>query len=457
MASRPAPAKPWERAGVAPQAAASALHASSTNTTVTPSSAAGAFSSGAANTGTSSGSAEAPSLPDRPATMATGSTYGPNTYGNPSRYGTAAGYGTNAAPYGSSYSRLGSYGSSYGSSYGMGSYGSYGMGSMGSMGGMGMGGYGLGMGGYGMGGYGMGGYGMGAPGMMGSDGASLTQRMESGTAATFQVIQSIVGAFGGFAQMLESTFMATHSSFFAMIGVAEQFGHIRFPCDHCSNYLGQVLSIFALIRWVRSFVDRLLGRAARPEGLNAEGFRAFEATTGGVNGTATAGPSTPKFSKKPLIVFLLTVVGLPWLMAKVVRMITARQEEEVRLRALNPRALPPLLDQYGRPLPDQPLAPGGPLDPSSLTFVRATFPYNALNGEELSFGENDIIAVLTPEAERATAGWWQGRLRDGTIGFFPSNYVTSLPLKGQNSVDAKTRAIESGDDRPGAPSAATGS
>jgi len=32
--------------------------------------------------------------------------------------------------------------------------------------------------------------------------------------ATFQIIESIVGAFSGFAQMLESTFMATHSSFF---------------------------------------------------------------------------------------------------------------------------------------------------------------------------------------------------------------------------------------------------
>ena len=35
--------------------------------------------------------------------------------------------------------------------------------------------------------------------------------------ATFQIIESIVGAFGGFAQMLESTFMATHSSFFGML------------------------------------------------------------------------------------------------------------------------------------------------------------------------------------------------------------------------------------------------
>lgn len=60
---------------------------------------------------------------------------------------------------------------------------------------------------------------VGVPG--GMDGMSLSQRMETGTAATFQVIQSIVGAFGGFAQMLEATFMAvrpTLSSLFLRSG-----------------------------------------------------------------------------------------------------------------------------------------------------------------------------------------------------------------------------------------------
>jgi len=68
---------------------------------------------------------------------------------------------------------------------------------------MGMGGMGMGYGGYGSG--------LGADP---NDPNSLMRGMESSTAATFHMIESIVGAFGGFAQMLESTFMATHSSFF---------------------------------------------------------------------------------------------------------------------------------------------------------------------------------------------------------------------------------------------------
>ena len=77
------------------------------------------------------------------------------------------------------------------------------------------------MGGYGSmyGGMGGGMYGnmMGQPGMVGADPNdpnSLTNTFSQSTQATFQMIESLVGAFGGIAQMLESTYMATHSSFF---------------------------------------------------------------------------------------------------------------------------------------------------------------------------------------------------------------------------------------------------
>ena len=70
---------------------------------------------------------------------------------------------------------------------------------------------------YGGGGYGMNGmngmgYGMGMPGQPGDQ--SLTQTWNQSTAATFQLMESIVRAFGGFAQMLESAYMTTQSSFF---------------------------------------------------------------------------------------------------------------------------------------------------------------------------------------------------------------------------------------------------
>lgn len=84
------------------------------------------------------------------------------------------------------------------------------------------GGYGYGGGMYGNNMYG-GGFGYG-PGMdpNNPNNQSLTQTWNQSTAATFQIMESIVGAFGGFAQMLESAYMTTHSSFFGKSHVKSQ-------------------------------------------------------------------------------------------------------------------------------------------------------------------------------------------------------------------------------------------
>lgn len=103
--------------------------------------------------------------------------------------------GAYSSPYSSPYSRFGMGG------YGGGMYGGYGGYGGGMYGGMGGGMYG-----------GMGG-GMGMPG----DPNSLTNSFNNSTQATFQMLEGIVTAFGGFAQMLESTYMATHSSFFGKL------------------------------------------------------------------------------------------------------------------------------------------------------------------------------------------------------------------------------------------------
>ncbi|GAA5972284.1 hypothetical protein JCM21900_002572 [Sporobolomyces salmonicolor] len=432
----PSPPKPWERAS-APSAASSVLSSASPSSL---SSQSPATSSPATST------SAAPALPERPAAMSNPTaTMGYGAAGSSSVYPTATTSPYSSAyssPYSSPYNRFGAgagagYGS-YGSSFGAGGYGGYGSygglgGGYGSMGGYGgMGGYGMGMGGMGMGMGGMGG--MYPPGMGSPEELSLSQRMEAGTAATFQMLQAIVGAFGGFAQMLESTFMATHSSFFAMIGVAEQFGHLR-------NYLGQVLSVFALIRWVQGLLYRLAGRTPPGEGISADGFRAFEATGGapaGANGT----PAKAKLAKRPLVVFLLTVIGLPWLMNRLVRLITARQEAEAaRLAASGQGGFSPQpqFDQFGRPLPPsaQQATPSVPLDPSQLLFLRALHAYTpppSSADKELAFAPNDIIAIVTPKEERERnggQGWWMGRTRDGRTGWVPSSYLGEVPGLGK--------------------------
>lgn len=310
-----------------------------------------------------------------------------------------------------SYGGLGSYGG-MGSYGGLGSYGGYGgMGSYGGLGSYGGGMYGGGMyGGYG----GMGGMGMGmGGGMMGPNGVpigpdgqplppSLTQTLESTTATTFQLLHSIVGTFTGVAQMLESTFMATHSSFFAMVGVIDQFGQLR-------NALGSVLGLFGLLRWMKEIVT---GKRAGG-GINANQFQDF------VNGKPVLPPgqAPPRASKKPLIMFLLAIFGIPYAMTKLIKILGERQQQQ----------------QGQMVLPGQPLPP---LDPSQLTFARAKYPFTPSNPTELPLKEDEIVAI-TGKLDPTTGvevdprldvegEWWKGRTRDGREGWFPRKWVEVL-------------------------------
>lgn len=151
-------------------------------------------SSDSPSAATSANGPTAPTLPAMPASLTSTVNQNAAAY---SRLGATI--PATGSPYG------GAYGSTY-SPYRYGGYGGYGGG------GMYGGGYGGGMyGGAGM--YSGGGmYGLGTRDP--NDPNSLTNRFNTNTQATFQMLEGIVGAFGGFAQMLESTYMATHSSFF---------------------------------------------------------------------------------------------------------------------------------------------------------------------------------------------------------------------------------------------------
>lgn len=193
--SAPSPPKPWETSGGATSASVgeslemqSAPIASNTTSGLT----------GSSSTTTPAASTTAgapPPLPSVPDSLGTVANRNASTYSNMNRgYGASpySSYGGGYNSYSSPYSSFGGMGSMYGGGYG-GMYGG-----MGGMSGMGMGGM-----------YG----GMGMPGDPNNP-QSLTQSFSQSTQATFQLIENIVGAFGGFAQMLQSTYMATHSSFF---------------------------------------------------------------------------------------------------------------------------------------------------------------------------------------------------------------------------------------------------
>ncbi|KAI8917716.1 Peroxin 13, N-terminal region-domain-containing protein [Powellomyces hirtus] len=406
----PSPPKPWERAG-------GGGTASPGGTTPTPM---GVTPSAGSTTTTSSSSTGPAAPPSRPETAAPSMAVNPAV--NRTGFGTTgfvgssynSGYGSTgygAGSYGGSYGMGGTYGSNSMSSpysrYGGTGYGGYGS-SYGSSYGGGYGGYGsrLGNSGYGAGGYGNrfgGGPYVGGPG----EGMPLSAQMEQSTMATFNTLDSVVQAFAGFSQMLESTFMATHSSFMAMVGVAEQFGNLR-------QYFGQLFSMVSMYHAAKRIACKLTGRPAPVDmaGLNADGFKSFE--------------ENKKRSKKPLWVFLFFTIGIPWLISKLYQRL-----QRQRLEAANAAGglLGPGNPAAGLTGPD-----GLPLHPNQirdLEFCRALFDFTAETPTELSFKKGDIVAILSKldPATGQPGPWWRGRLQSGQMGMFPANYVELIQKK----------------------------
>eukprot|EP01132_Coremiostelium_polycephalum_P001010 gene1010-1280_t len=71
-----------------------------------------------------------------------------------------------------------------------------------------------------------------------------------------------------------------------------------------------------------------------------------------------------------------------------------------------------------KPQPTPPAAKPKPAAPAQPQFI-ALYDYDAMQPDELTFKENDVITLV----KKVDADWWQGELR-GKVGMFPSNYVS---------------------------------
>ena len=192
---------------------------------------------------------------------------------------------------------------------GIGSYGSYGS--------YGLGSYGMNRYGYGSG-YGSGYYGAAAYNGQESEFARIA---EDSSRQAFQSIESLVQAFASVSMMLESTYFAVHSSFRAVIGVADHFSRLR-------THLTQVLSTLALIRTFKWIIRRLLYfvglRSELPR--NEEAWSEANSTLNSGNslgsllnqdGTFNSNRSEDDISRQwsswPILIFFSVVLGTPWL------------------------------------------------------------------------------------------------------------------------------------------------
>lgn len=199
-----------------------------------------------------------------------------------------------------------------------------------------------------------------------------------------------------------------------MVSVAEQFGALR-------NTLGSVFGVFTILRWLRTLMAKITGRPppADATALTPSAFAAFT----GKQTLPDGSPAPAKPSKKPFIIFLIAVCGLPYLMGKLIRALASSQEEEAKRQqqlAVGPNG--------------EPAAQNAALDPSKLDFCRVLYDYTpeAQNtaGVDLAVSKGDLVAVLSKSDPMGNPSeWWRCRARDGSVGYLPSPYLEAIQRK----------------------------
>lgn len=197
-----------------------------------------------------------------------------------------------------------------------------------------------------------------------------------------------------------------------MISVAEQFSNLR-------NTLGSILGIFTLLRWFRTLLAKVTGRPppADATSLTPSAFAAFQGLTAPPSVDSSNAPPTP--SKKPFVIFLLAVFGLPYLMSRLIRSLASQQESQQQAAI------------EGIPSSDPSLAQ--PIDPSKLVFCRVLYDYtppnpSAVEGIDLPVKKGDIVAILSKlDPERGEESeWWKCRNRAGGVGYLPGVYLEEI-------------------------------
>ena len=237
-----------------------------------------------------------------------------------------------------------------------------------------------------------------------------------------------------------------------MVSVAEQFANLK-------TTLGSLLGIFTLLRYLKTLFAKLTGRPppADATSLTPLSFQHFLSPgSASANQTITTmGPNgqpvqIPKPSRKPLMVFLLAIFGIPYLVGKLIKALSSHQQ-----RQLQDPSVYPVLGPDGLPLPNQPSLPRKPIDPTQLTFCRALYDYNPPGSnrqpagaeKDLPLVKGDPVAVLSKvdPVTSQPSEWWKCRSRKGDIGWVPGSYLEEV--KRRPAIEAKAKRVEGGHSR----------
>lgn len=232
-----------------------------------------------------------------------------------------------------------------------------------------------------------------------------------------------------------------------MVSVAEQFSNLR-------TTLGSILGIFALARYLRTLFAKLTGRPPPVDAtsLTPAAFASFQGFSSSSSPQRTLPNGQPAPSRKPFLFFLAAVLGLPYLMAKLIRSLASSQQQQQNLDPNNPHHHhnQALIGPDGQPIPN----PQNPLDPTKLIFCRALYDYPPSTQPtptlppptlDLAVKKGDLVAVLTKLDPAGQASeWWHCRSRDGRVGYLPGVYLEEIKRKPMGSSQSAADADHTG-------------
>eukprot|EP00092_Neocalanus_flemingeri_P008508 GFUD01009165.1.p1 GENE.GFUD01009165.1~~GFUD01009165.1.p1 ORF type:complete len:381 (+),score=94.95 GFUD01009165.1:51-1193(+) len=234
------------------------------------------------------------------------------------------------------------------------------------------------------------GYGAGAEGPQNR----FIQLAEESSMPAFQSIESIVHAFGSVSMMLESTFHAVHSSFQAVLGVAEHFTKMKLQ-------VSQVFSAVAAFRFIKYLYAKFLYLF----GLATNNPRFGESVWQSVNsGPGSGGVLSEQDIKQPvrwpIIMYMGLVFAAPYIIWKL---------------------LGSLMPEEADPSKGHPWTKGV----GEHFLAKVLYQFSTDREGELTVQEGQTIRLAPKHLQPRVRGWLLG-CSDGAVGLVPANYIQIL-------------------------------
>lgn len=235
-------------------------------------------------------------------------------------------------------------------------------------------------------------YGYGYPGQgAGQEQNRFIQMAQESSMPAFQSIESIVHAFGSVSMMLESTFHAVHSSFQAVLGVAEHFSQMKLQ-------VSQVFSAVAAFRFIKYLYAKFLylfGLATNNPKFGESVWRSVIQDPGALSEQDIKQPV-----RWPIIMYMGIVFAAPYIIWKLVGS---------------------LLPEDAGPSKDAPWAQGV----GEHFLAKALYTFETDREGELGIAEGQTIRLAPKQLQPRVRGWLQASY-EGSTGLVPANYIQIL-------------------------------